>query len=136
MSTEQNLKIAQTLLEGIGTGRDPDEIAAVFASDLQFEIQGDDKVLPWIGMKLGRQAMADFIRDLRDLTAPIAFNVEDILAGDERAAIIGSLQSQLKATGSVMSTQFAIILTIADGHVTRFQMLEDSFAVSRAVRQG
>ena len=33
--------------------------------------------LPWIGRKVGRQAMADF---MRDLTEPLAFEVEDILA--------------------------------------------------------
>jgi ketosteroid isomerase-like protein len=32
----------------------------------------------------------------------------------------------------VVETSFAIILTIADGEISRFQMLEDSFAVSRA----
>ncbi len=48
MSTEQNIEIAKALLEGMGTGRDPYEIAALFAEDLVFEIQGDVGVLPWI----------------------------------------------------------------------------------------
>jgi hypothetical protein len=44
------------------------------------------------------------------------------------------LQTRIKATGKVTSTQFAIILTITNGVVTRFQMLEDSFDVSKAAR--
>jgi hypothetical protein len=40
-------------LEGIGSGRDPTEIAALFDADLVFEVQGDDGVLPWIGRKTG-----------------------------------------------------------------------------------
>ena len=134
MRQQQNIAIARKLLDGIGGGRPPDEIAALFAADLIFEIQGDDGVLPWIGRRAGRQAAADFIRDIRALTEPVAFEVEDILAGDSRAAIIGALQTRIKATGKITATQFAIILTIAGEVVTRFQMLEDSFEVSKAAR--
>lgn len=128
MSQQQNIAIAQTLLEGIGTGRDADEIAAAFAEDLLFEIQGDTDAMPWIGRKSGRQALADFLRTLRDLTEPLLFEVEDILANDARAVIVGALQTRIKATGNVIATQFAIVLTVRNGVVTRFQMLEDSFA--------
>ena len=62
MSRERNIQIAGTLLEGLGAARDPDEIAAAFAEDLVFEVQGDDGVLPWVGRKTGRLAMADFVR--------------------------------------------------------------------------
>jgi uncharacterized protein len=134
MTYQQNIAIAQKLLEGIGGGQDPAEIARLFAANLVFEIQGDDGVLPWIGRRTGRQAIADFVRDIRALTDPVTFDVEDILASDSRAAIIGALQTRIKATGKVTGTQFAIILTIAGDIVTRFQMLEDSFDVSKAAR--
>ena len=134
MRQQHNIAIAQKLLEGIGSGRDPGEIAALFDADLVFDIQGDDGVLPWIGRKTGRQAVADFIRDIRALTDPVSFEVEDILASENRAAIIGALQTRIKATGKIIATQFAIILTITGDVVTRYQMLEDSFDVSKAAR--
>jgi len=134
MSHQQNIAIAQKLLERIGSSQDPAEIAALFDADLVFEIQGDDGVLPWIGRRTGRQAIADFIRDIRALTEPVKFDVEDILASDRRAAIVGALQTRIKATGKITSTQFAIILTITGDVVMRFQMLEDSFDVSKAAR--
>ena len=134
MSQQQNIAIAQALLEGLGGGKDPAEIAAPFAPNLVFEIQGDDGVLPWVGKKNGRQAIVDFISEIRVLTEPVTFDVEDILASETRAAIIGSLETRIKATDRATATQFAIILTVADGIVTRFQMLEDSFDVSKAAR--
>ena len=134
MGVQQNIETARRLVDGIGEGRDPAEIAAPFAEDLVFEIQGDDGVMPWIGRKTGRNAMADFLWALRTLTEPVAFDVEDILASDSRAAIIGSLQTRIKATGKITATQFAFILTIGNGVVTRFQMLEDSFSLSKAAR--
>ena len=134
MSHQQNIAIAQKLLEGIGSGLNPAEIAALFDADLIFEIQGDDGVLPRIGRKTGRQAIADFVRDIRTLTESVSFEVEDILASDNRAAIIGALQTRIKATGKMIATQFAIIQTITGDVVTRYQMLEDSFDVSKAAR--
>jgi uncharacterized protein len=131
---QHNIAIAQKLLEGIGSGRDPTEIAVLFDADLVFDIQGDDGVLPWIGHKAGRQAIVDFIRDFRTLTELITFEVDDILASNTRAAIVGALRTRINATGKVTATQFAIILTITSDVVTRFQMLEDSFDVSRAAR--
>ena len=134
MNQQHNIAIAMKLLEGIGSGKDPNEIATLFDANLVFEIQGDDGVLPWIGRKTGRQAVADFVRDIRALTEPVTFDVEDILASESRAAIIGALETRIKATGKIIATQFAIILTVTGDAVTRFQMLEDSFGVSKAVR--
>ena len=134
MSREQNIEIAKTLLEGMRSRRDPYEIAALFAEDLVFEIQGDAGVLPWVGRTTGRNAMADFVRDQRAMTEPLEFDVEDVLASEKRAVIVGRLRVRIKATGKITATQFAIVLTIANDIVTHFQMLEDSYDVSRAAR--
>jgi uncharacterized protein len=131
MGHQQNIAIARKLLDGIGGGQDPAEIAALFDADLVFEIQGDDGVLSRIGRRIGRQAIADFIRDIRTLTEPARFDAEDILASESRAVIIGALRTRIKATGKVIAMQFVIILTITGGVVTRFQILDDSFDVSK-----
>jgi uncharacterized protein len=134
MSQDKNVAIAQAVLEGIGGGKDPADIAALFDERLLFEIQGDDGVLPWIGRKTGRSAIADFIRDIRAMTEPVSFEVEDILTSESRAAIVGALETRVKATGKLIQSQFVIILTVSGDLVTRFQMLEDSFDVSIAAR--
>jgi len=134
MSQDKNIEIARQLLAGIGEGRTPETLAAMFAEHLRFEIQGDDGVLPWIGHKTGRQAAADFFREIRVLTEPVTFEVEDILGSTDRAVIVGELATRIKSSGKVIHTQFAIILTISGDTITRFQMLEDSFNLSRTVR--
>ena len=134
MSQDKNISIAQQLLAGIGEGRTPETLAAMFAEHLRFEIQGDDGVLPWIGHKTGRQAAADFFREIRVLTEPVKFEVEDILGSTDRAVIVGELATRIKSSGRVNHTQFAIILTISGDTITRFQMLEDSFDLSRTIR--
>jgi ketosteroid isomerase-like protein len=92
-------------------------------------------VLPWVGHKSGRKAVTDFVDDTRSMLDAISFGVQDVLANDERAVILGSLASRSKRTGNIVDTAFAIILTIVGGEITKFLMLEDSFAVSRAARE-
>ena len=133
MSQAKNIGIARQLLAALGERQEPGIIATLFSEDVVFEIPGDTSALPWIGWKTGREAVAGFIRDLRVLTEPIKFDVQDILASNDRAVIIGEFATRIKATGNVIESPFAIILTVSGtGEVTRFQMLENSFMVSGA----
>lgn len=134
MDKNDTLQLAQKFLQLMGSGADASDIASLFSENLEWEIAGDTGALPWIGKKSGRTALVDFVNDLRSLTEPSTFNVHDILTSDQRAAILGSLATKLKRNGKVVKTDFAIILTIANGEIVRFQMLEDSFAVSQWAR--
>jgi len=128
------LDIAQNLLMQIGSGALPEAIAAEMDEAVVLEIPGDGGAMPWIGRRSGRQAVADFIADQRSLLTSNMFRVDDILVSERRAVVIGALSATLKANGRTIETDFAIVLTIANGMITRFQMLEDSYAVSAAAR--
>jgi ketosteroid isomerase-like protein len=84
MSREANIGVARQFLAGLGEGKEP-AVIALFGENVVFEIPGDGEVLPWIGRKTGREPVAGFIRDLRSLTEPVKFDVQDILASDTRA---------------------------------------------------
>jgi ketosteroid isomerase-like protein len=134
MSQEQTARIAKQLLAEIGSGAEPAEIAALFTGDVQFEVPGDIGALPWIGRRTGRSAVTDFIRGTRRLLERVRFDVQGVLADKGRAVIFGDLASKVKATGKMIESPFALILYVSDGKITRFQMLEDTFAVSQAAR--
>ena len=134
MNQNDTLHLAQEFLRRMGSGVEPSEIAKLFSETLEWDIAGDTGALPWIGHKSGRAAITDFVRESRAMIERISFEVHDILASDNRAAILGSLTSKLKRNGNVVTTDFAIVLTVANGEIVRFQMLEDSFAVSQMAR--
>ena len=127
-----NLAIAQQLLAKLGSGAAPDDVATLVSEDVSFEIPGDVTAFPWIGAKIGRPAFAGFVRDQRKLLVSDTFRVDDILVSDTRAVILGELSGTVRQSGKTVATYFAIILTISNGKVGRFQMLENSFAVSQA----
>lgn len=134
MSQNDNLRLAQEFLGRMGSGAEPTEIASLFSENMEWKIAGDAGSLPWIGQKSGRAAIIDFVNDSRAMIERVSFEVCDILAGDDRAVILGSLESRLKRNGNIIKTDFALVLTVANGEIIRFQMLEDSFAVSQAAR--
>jgi ketosteroid isomerase-like protein len=127
-----NLAIAQQLLAKLGSGAAPDDVATLISDDVSFEIPGDAAAFPWIGIKVGRQAFSRFVRDQRELLISNTFRVDDILVSDARAVILGELSGTVRKSGKTVATYFAIILTISNGKVGRFQMLENSFAASQA----
>ena len=131
---KNTLQLTQEFLRLMGSGTKASDIAKLFSENLEWEIAGDTGVLPWIGKKSGRSALVDFVNGLRSLTEPITFDVNDTLTNDKRAVILGSLATKLKRTGKIVNTDFAIILTVGSGEFVRFQMLEDSFAVSKWAR--
>jgi uncharacterized protein len=70
---------------------------------MEWEIAGDTGVLPWIGKKSGRGAVTDFGNDSGAIIERV-LEVYDILAGNGRAVILGSLASKVKRTGRVIET--------------------------------
>lgn len=134
MTMQDNLKIAHRFLEKIGSGAAPEEIASLFSADLEWHIPGDSTALPWIGRKSGRGAVEAFVRESSVLMERIRLDVHDVLGSDDRAVIVGELVTLIAATGKVIESPFAIVLTIAGGEISNFLMLENSFAVAEATR--
>jgi hypothetical protein len=134
MSQNDTLHLAREFLRRMGNGAEAAEIAKLFSENMEWEIAGETGVLPWIGQKSGRAAITDFVNDSRAMMERISFEVHNIVADDDRAVILGSLASKFKRTGKIVKTDFAIVLSVANGEIVRFQMLEDSFAVSQAAR--
>jgi len=131
---KNTLHLTQEFLRLMGAGAEASDIAKLFSENLEWEIAGDTGALPWIGKKSGRSALVDFVNGLRSLTEPITFDVNDTLINDKRAVILGSLATKLRRTGKIVNTDFAIILTVGSSEFVRFQMLEDSFTVSKWAR--
>lgn len=134
MTRESNLTIAKQFLARIGSGESAQAIVEMFSDELRWNVPGDAGVLPWIGHKTGRLAITDFLRDSGQMLERLALEVHDVLASDDRAIILGDLASRVVSTGKTIETPYAIVLTIQDGKITRFLMLEDSFATAMAAR--
>ena len=127
-------EITKELLVRLGAGTTASEVAKLFAEACEWNIPGDTTAFPWIGKMKGRVAVESFVRDTRLLLEPIRFDVQRIITEEERAVVLGYLESRVRVTSKIIQTSFAIILTVAEDQITSFTMLEDSFAVSSSAR--
>jgi ketosteroid isomerase-like protein len=134
MKSQENLRLAQNFLQKLGSGATADEMAALCSSELDWNIPGDTGVLPWVGHKVGRSAISEFVRDTQTMIERESLEIQDVLASDERAVILGHLRTKITSTGKVIDGAFAIVLTFEDDKIASFLMLEDSFATSTAAR--
>ncbi|MFT4189912.1 MAG: nuclear transport factor 2 family protein, partial [Comamonas sp.] len=108
---------------------EPRTLAAIlelFAEAVDWDIPGDLSAVPWIGPRRDRAAVGAFYRELAARIAPERFEVQRTLADDEQAVVLGELASRIKATGRLIETPFAFVLTVRDGKIVRYRMLEDS----------
>src|SRR5258708_5147967 len=104
MSQNNSLHLAEEFLRRMGSGAEPVEIARLFSENLESIIAGDTGVLPWIGQKSARAAVTDFVNDSRAMIERLSFEVHDILAGNDRAVILGSAVHSYGLTGCVKLT--------------------------------
>ncbi|WAH56923.1 nuclear transport factor 2 family protein [Pseudomonas silvicola] len=132
MTDESTRQAATHLFTTLASGASPAQIAALFNENVDWYIAGDTATVPWIGRKTGRQGVAEFYGQVRELLNSERFQLTDILVSGTRAVAMGELASRVKRTGKLVETAFAFDLTIEGGLITRCHMLEDSFAVAQA----
>lgn len=132
--TERTRAAVTGLFDRLADGASPDSLAAHFHPDVDWYIPGDTGTVPWIGRKVGRTGVAEFYQQLRDLTVPIEFTIEQILVRDARCVVLGHLITEVKTTGRRIDSDFAFDLEVVDDLITRYHMFEDTWAVAAAFR--
>lgn len=117
---------------------DPQKLTAIlelFAEEVDWDIPGDLEAVPWIGPRRSRESVGAFHRELAEQIEPQRFDVQKILADDEAAVAFGELVSRVKATRRLIESSFAFVLTIKEGRILRYRLLEDSYAVAVAASE-
>ncbi|MFD6446744.1 nuclear transport factor 2 family protein [Promicromonospora sp. NPDC060204] len=116
-------------------GATPEELAERFHENVDWFIQGDAENVPWIGRKVGRAGVAEHFAQLGENVRPEAFEVDTIMADGNRAVVLGTFRARVIATGRLMDSEYVFDISVDDaGLITRYHMLEDSWAVSEAAR--
>lgn len=116
-------------------GATPQELSERFHEDVDWFIQGDTGTVAWIGRKAGRAGVAEHFAQLAESIQPEGFAVDVTMADGNRALVVGTFSSRVVATGRLIDSEYVFDISVDDtGLVTRYHMLEDSWAVSQAAR--
>ena len=107
---------------------DPQALAALlelFAQDVDWDIPGE---VSWIGPRRDHEALAAFHTELGAQIVPEGLYVQRILSDDEAVVALAELALRAKASGRLNQSPFALALTVKEGKIVRYRMLEDSYA--------
>lgn len=124
--------VAGAFLQALGAG-DLGAVAACFAPDVDWYIPGNEALAPWLGRRARRDDVPDYFRTLRSHAEPISLDVEHVLVDGEQCVVVGHLASRMVATGRTYASMFCAHLTVRDGQITRYRVLEDSWALVEAL---
>ncbi len=68
-------------------------------------------------------------------TEPLVANVEHIVMQGELAVISGEFTTKMLKTGRIVNSLFSILMRIENGLITKYRLLEDSYAVSESLKE-
>ena len=134
MSERENTELVQRIY---GSFRDGDIPAMLdsLSEDVQWvtaEIEG----VPTGGTWRGREQVGRFFETLSDGQEARQLELREYVAQDDMVVALGHYAWHVKATGKVWESDFAHVLSVRDGKVTRFQEYTDTAAIRDALREG
>jgi ketosteroid isomerase-like protein len=94
------------------------------------------QVLPWAGTNRGPQSMVDVFNGVGRAWETKAFEVTDVIANEHSVAMFGSFTYKSRTLGREITSPFAVLARVANGKITYFQFLEDTFGTAGSLRLG
>ncbi|NOT93880.1 nuclear transport factor 2 family protein [Ferruginibacter sp.] len=100
-----------------------------FAENVDWYIQGNEKIAPWLGRRSKREEVKEFFQILWTNTESISAQIDHILVEDGFAVITGDFSTKMLQTDKVMKSIFSIHINVQNNLITKYRLLEDSYAV-------
>lgn len=130
--TSQTQTIVENFLKFL-TERNLNQITNLFANDTDWFIPGDETKAPWLGKRSNRKEVEQFYDLLWSQTEPISAQISNIFIDNENAVITGEFSTKMLQTGKIVSSLFCVEMIIENNLITKYRLLEDSYAVSKAL---
>ncbi len=114
--------------------QDLKNLLPLFSDSVDWHVPGDEASVSWLGRRTNRQGISDFYETLWKNTEPVAVNLDHIFIDGEKAVIAGDFSIKMLQTNEVVDSVFFIQLTVKAGQIVKYRFLEDSHAVSVALK--
>jgi uncharacterized protein len=108
---------------------------AVYVS-LNFDSPELHRIMPWAGTSHGRDAFVENFTGVTTRWNNEAFEIIDTVEQDEKVALFGSFTLRSVTLGHAATSVLAVFARVADGRITFFQYMEDTFATALTFRAG
>jgi len=130
MNEQENTKLAARMYETFMAG-DVEGFLNLFSDDAVWQSPEIENV-PLNGKFSGRENLAGFISGIDEYEEFLKFEPTEFIAQGDRIVVLGNFLCRSKTTDKQYATDFAHIITVADGKVVSFYEFFDNAAAGRA----
>ncbi|MEC4003722.1 nuclear transport factor 2 family protein [Flavobacterium sp. SUN052] len=113
--------------------RDLENLTLLFAKNIDWNLPGNPNAAEWFGQRNTREEVKEFYQLLWKKVEPISGTINNIFIDKEDAVIAGEFTVKMLSTGKLVSSIFYIQMTIKNGLIEKYRLLEDSFAISESL---
>jgi hypothetical protein len=131
MQETQNTKVVQEAYAAFARG-DIQGILDRLADDVSWTgVYGTAAYVPTSGERRGRAAVATFFKQVAETVSFMKFEPKEFIATGDKVVALGHYVAKT-STGRGFDADFAMVFTLQNGKVTRFQEFSDSAAINAA----
>ena len=123
-TTDETRALVERYFETLADG-DPARIAAMFAEQVDWYIPGNEEIAPWLGRRGNPREIAEFFEQLLHNARMVRFDLHKLLVEDDFAVAVGTFASVMQRTGRLFESEFAVQITVRDGLIVRYRLLEE-----------
>lgn len=124
MNEQQNIEIVKRGYEAFGRG-DINGLLALCAENIEWVTPGPPE-MPTAGTRRGREQVALFFKALDEVFEIQRFEPKQFIAQGGQVVVLGDDTAKVKATGKVLTEQWAHAFTIRDGQIAAFREYIDT----------
>ncbi len=132
MNSNQTNSIVQLFFQFLSE-RKLTDLSNLFSEKVDWYIPGDIDKAPWLGRRNSKEEVKEFYELLWKNTEPISAEVAHIFIDANNAVIAGQFSTRMLQTGKIVDSLFFIQITVENDLITKYLLLEDSYAVSVAL---
>ncbi len=132
MSEHENTELMQQVYNSFQSGDIP-AILDSLSEEVQWvtaELEG----VPVGGTRQGREQVGEFFQTLSDTQESRQLELREFVAQDDKVVALGHYAWHVKSTGREWECDFAHVISVCDGKITRFQEHTDTAALADAFR--
>lgn len=105
----------------------------LLADELDWFIPGNEKVAPWLGQRTTRAEVESFFSLLWQKTEAISGVINHMATDDNVVIVSGRFETRMLETGKILDSLFFAEITVVDGLIVKYRLLEDSFGLVQAL---
>ena len=132
MTEQQNIEIVKRGYEAFGRG-DINGLLALCAENVEWVSSGPSE-MPTAGIRRGREQVAQFFKAVDQVFEIQRFEPKQFIAQGEQVVVLGDDTAKVKATGKVLTEEWAHAFTIRDGKIAAFREYIDTAEVVAELR--